>query len=120
MSLIGPRIVVTALTLLSGTGCSGAVPVSIDTGLVSGVSQGNIVTYKGIPFAEPPVGDLRWKPPRIAKRWKGTLKADTYKPQCMQLGPPLPTMPEEPRSARRRGWPCSATPKRAGLPSQLR
>ena len=98
MSLVSPRIVATALTLLSGTGCSGAVPVSIDTGLVSGVSQGNIVTYKGIPFAEPPVGDLRWKPPRIAKRWKGTLKADTYKPQCMQLGPPLPTMPEEPRS----------------------
>jgi para-nitrobenzyl esterase len=96
--LSGPRIVATALTLLSGTGCSSAVPVSIDSGLLSGVSEGKIVTYRGIPFAEPPVGDLRWKPPQIAKHWKGILKADAYKPQCMQLGPPLPTMPEEPSS----------------------
>jgi para-nitrobenzyl esterase len=93
--LSGLRIVATALTLLSGAGCSSAEPVSIDTGLVSGVINGEIVTYRGIPFAEPPVGDLRWKPPQIAKRWNGTLKADAYRPQCMQLGPPLPTMPEE-------------------------
>ena len=96
MSLRGTGIVAGVLALLFGAGCSSAVPVSIDTGLVAGVRDGKIVSYKGIPFAEPPVGTLRWKPPQPARRWNGTLKADTYKPQCMQLGPPLPTMPEEP------------------------
>jgi len=87
--------VIVALTLACIVGCARHVTVSIDSGRVSGVSDGDVVAYRGIPFAEAPVGNLRWKPPQRVKRWTGILEADVYKPQCMQLGPPLPTMPAE-------------------------
>jgi para-nitrobenzyl esterase len=95
---LAENAIVTILALLSAVACSRSVSVSIDTGRLAGVREGSIVAYQGIPFAQPPVGNLRWKPPQRAKRWTGTLNADTYKPQCMQLGPPLPTMPVEPNS----------------------
>ncbi len=41
-------------------------------------------SFKGIPFAEPPVGDLRWKPPQPVKNWQGARKADKFGPRCMQ------------------------------------
>jgi para-nitrobenzyl esterase len=45
-------------------------PVSIDTGKISGIdgAEAGVRVYKGIPFAAPPVGDLRWKGPRPAHR----------------------------------------------------
>ncbi len=49
-------------------------PIKIDTGLISGAVVGenqDIHIYKGIPFAAPPVGDLRWKPPQPAAAWQG-------------------------------------------------
>jgi para-nitrobenzyl esterase len=70
----------------------------LDSGLVQGVVDDNIAVYKGIPFASPPLGNLRWKPPQPPQHWKGVLKADQFPSQCSQLGPPLPTMPEEPTS----------------------
>ncbi len=42
--------------------------------------------YKGIPFAAPPVGDLRWKPPQPVTRWDGVLTADKFGSQCVQGG----------------------------------
>jgi para-nitrobenzyl esterase len=56
----------------------------------NGVLQGSaeedgIRTFKGIPFAEPPVGDLRWKPPQPAKDWEGVRRADKFGPRAMQL-----------------------------------
>jgi para-nitrobenzyl esterase len=41
-------------------------------------------SFKGIPFAEPPVGDLRWKVPQPVKNWEGVRKADDFGPRCMQ------------------------------------
>lgn len=41
-------------------------------------------TFKGIPFARPPVGDLRWQAPQPAESWKGVRKADQFGPRCMQ------------------------------------
>ncbi len=40
--------------------------------------------FKGIPFAEPPTGDLRWKPPQPVKSWKGVKQAAQFGPRCMQ------------------------------------
>ena len=42
------------------------------------------VAYKGIPFAQPPVGDLRWKSPQPVKPWTGVRKATNFGPRCMQ------------------------------------
>lgn len=40
--------------------------------------------FKGVPFAEPPVGDLRWREPQPVKNWKGTRQAREFGPRCMQ------------------------------------
>jgi len=41
-------------------------------------------SFKGIPFAQPPVGDLRWREPQPVKNWPGVRNADTFGPTCMQ------------------------------------
>lgn len=60
--------------------------VQIDTGRLSGVHQGAIGLdeFKGIAYAAPPVGALRWKPPQPAAAWNGVRKADRFGPRCMQ------------------------------------
>jgi len=77
-------------TILAGaTLLSAAIsdPIRIDTGLVSGVAGKNadVRVYKGIPYAAPPVGDLRWREPRPASHWEGVRKADEFGPVCMQF-----------------------------------
>jgi para-nitrobenzyl esterase len=63
-----------------------ADPVRIDTGLVSGIpgSSDDVRVYKGIPFAAPPVVDLRFREPRPPSHWDGVRKADEFSPVCMQ------------------------------------
>ncbi len=63
--------------------------IRIETGLVSGVKSesSDVVAYKGIPFAAPPVGDLRWKAPQPAQPWQGVKKCDTFGPSPMQAKP---------------------------------
>ncbi|RYE30095.1 MAG: carboxylesterase family protein [Sphingobacteriaceae bacterium] len=54
-------------------------------GVLEGVAEASgIHSYKGIPFAQPPVGDLRWKEPQPPKNWTGIWKADHFGPQAMQ------------------------------------
>jgi para-nitrobenzyl esterase len=68
-------------------------PVHIDTGLVSGDTDPSGVTaYLGIPFAAPPVGPLRWRPPQPPARWDGVRAADHFGASCMQdeVGSRLP------------------------------
>lgn len=61
-------------------------PVKIDTGYVSGVPKDSsgIRVFKGIPFAAPPVGDLRWRPPQPATPWKGVRPAVQFGARAMQ------------------------------------
>lgn len=59
--------------------------VQLSYGQVSGVELDNDVTvFRGIPFAAPPVGDLRWKAPQPPIPWQGVRAADTFGPTCMQ------------------------------------
>jgi para-nitrobenzyl esterase len=60
-----------------------------DAGTVSGVknSAGDVTAFKGIPFAAPPTGELRWKAPRPAKHWSGVKKCDAFGPSPMQEKP---------------------------------
>ena len=56
----------------------------IDTGAVRGVAVEGTVSFKGIPFAAPPVGELRWRVPQLVKPWQGELAVDKFGPACMQ------------------------------------
>jgi para-nitrobenzyl esterase len=78
------------LFALSGA-ASAAEPTraKVDLGEVQGVAHGDVVSFKGIPFAAPPVGALRWRPPQPAQSWSGVRKADSYGPDCMQV--PFPS-----------------------------
>jgi para-nitrobenzyl esterase len=60
--------------------------VRIDAGLVSGAAgaAADMRVFKGIPFAAPPVGPLRWRAPQPVKSWKGVRKADQFGSRCMQ------------------------------------
>ena len=58
--------------------------VTVDGGRVSGTSVDGVRVFKGIPFAAPPVGDLRWKAPQPVAAWSGVKAADAFAPQCMQ------------------------------------
>jgi para-nitrobenzyl esterase len=53
-------------------------------GEVQGVIAEGISIFKGVPFAAPPVGDLRWKAPAPVQAWTGIKKADAFGPACMQ------------------------------------
>ena len=75
---------VTAAALV---GCHPANPVlDIEGGKVQGVESSvkGVYIYKGIPFAAPPVGDLRWKEPQPVVPWEGVKVADTFGPGAMQ------------------------------------
>jgi len=59
-------------------------------GAISGVHESGLNVYKGVPFAAPPVGDLRWRAPVPVAAWTGTRKADAFAPACMQDGVSMP------------------------------
>src|SRR5579885_1571784 len=75
-----------------------AAPVKTDAGLVRGVSQDGVTAYKGIPFAAPPVGELRWREPQPVTPWAGVRQADRFSPECMQTGAYPSDAPPEPMS----------------------
>ncbi len=56
----------------------------VTRGTVEGVVKDGIASFRGIPFAAPPIGDLRWKSPRPVKPWQGVKKADDFAPSPMQ------------------------------------
>jgi len=73
-----------ALGVLSGCGTTQTSlnVVKLDTGKISGVQQGGTWTYLGIPYAKPPVGNLRWKPPEAPVAWSGTRACTQYGATC--------------------------------------
>jgi para-nitrobenzyl esterase len=73
-----------ALTTAATAHAAAAPKVRIDTGTVAGKSDGKIDAFLGIPYAAPPVGDLRWKPPMSAAKWDGDRDATKFGSRCMQ------------------------------------
>lgn len=60
--------------------------VGLDSGQIAGAATGNILVYRGIPYAAPPVGALRWKPPQHVAHWPGTREATAFGSACPQAG----------------------------------
>jgi para-nitrobenzyl esterase len=84
-----------------------ADPVSVETGRLAGVTLKSAVrAFKGVPFAAPPVGELRWKEPQPAAKWEGVRKAEQFGNVCVQPSQPqrVPNnvsvdLPDSPRTS---------------------
>ncbi len=80
------RTAIAAALLLAG-----AVPAALaqtrptESGPVQGFTAGTIAQFRGIPYAAPPIGALRWRPPALPAAWTGTRSAANYGPACPQL-----------------------------------
>lgn len=61
-------------------------PIAIDTGKLNGkLLTSGVRAYFGVPFAAPPVGELRWKEPQPREAWSGVYNADRFAPECIQI-----------------------------------
>jgi para-nitrobenzyl esterase len=78
-----------SLALVAAVAAAGAsaAEVRTDAGVVEGAAGAvpHVQIYKGIPYAAPPVGDLRWREPQPVTPWKGVRKATEFGPRCMQV-----------------------------------
>ena len=81
--LVAPLLA--ALTFASALAAQAPKPVRTQAGLVQGTMENGIAVYKGIPFAAPPLGDLRWRAPQPPLAWTGVRPAEKFAPACMQV-----------------------------------
>jgi para-nitrobenzyl esterase len=91
--MIRPTMVALGAVLALALGaCAGPVSVATDSGAIANAPAGQLEgriengvrVYRGIPYAVPPVGALRWQPPAPMPRWSGVRQAFEFGPQCMQ------------------------------------
>jgi para-nitrobenzyl esterase len=85
----GTLIVVQALSpgRLAAQAGAGVAEVRVESGAVSGVTRDGIESYRGLPYAAPPVGDRRWRAPELPLAWTGVRQAVDYGPSCPQQLP---------------------------------
>jgi para-nitrobenzyl esterase len=82
-------VVLLALTIMALTSLSNAAisdPIRIEQGLLTGTNgdSADVRVYRGVPFAAPPVGDLRWKAPQPPAPWQGVRQATEFSNACWQ------------------------------------
>ncbi len=70
-------------------------PVAVEHGQVQGTSEDGLTVYRGIPFAAPPVGELRWRAPQPAAKWDGVRQATKFGPKPIQGSRTGPDMSED-------------------------
>jgi para-nitrobenzyl esterase len=77
---------ITALAIVLVTGAAAGAQVKTESGAVEGTASrdGSVRVFLGIPFAAPPVGELRWQGPRPLSPWQGVRKATVFGNRCMQ------------------------------------
>jgi para-nitrobenzyl esterase len=79
------RAVLVVLTVLAASPADAQITdVQVTGGRVAGMVTSGIASFKGIPFAAPPLGELRWRAPQPVKPWTGVKQATTYASSCMQ------------------------------------
>ncbi|HEY1629817.1 MAG TPA: carboxylesterase family protein [Rhizomicrobium sp.] len=84
MNLFRPLILAIAVCTAATAQAGPAPRIDAPAGQVEGQMDGAIRVFKGIPYAQPPVGALRWKAPSPLPRWSGVKTAVEYGPECIQ------------------------------------
>ncbi|MBW8735302.1 MAG: carboxylesterase family protein, partial [Asticcacaulis sp.] len=74
-----------AALCLPATALGAGPQVTLPQGTLEGITQYTIDSFKGIPYAAPPVGALRWRAPQAAAPWRGVRLVDRFAPDCMQV-----------------------------------
>ena len=80
-------LVAAAAFFASTTAASAGPVVRAPAGAVEGDTVGKVDVFRGLPYALPPVGELRWKAPLPLPAWQGVRKADAFGPACVQPRP---------------------------------
>jgi para-nitrobenzyl esterase len=80
----------TAGTRTTASGSGGAPIVTTGDGAVRGTTAGTVAEFLGIPYAAPPTGHLRWRPPAPPASWRGVRDATQFAPSCPQPAGPFP------------------------------
>lgn len=96
MKAAGVALVATSL----GANAAPELVRDVEGGKVKGKVERDVLSYKGIPFAQPPVAERRWKKPQPVQSWEGVKEATSYASDCMQIpfpsdAAPLGTEPSE-------------------------
>jgi para-nitrobenzyl esterase len=99
----------------SVTACASGTTVQTADGAVCGTVAGGVNEWLGIPYAAPPVGNLRWQPPQSPAPWSSTLQATAYGSECAQQFPGFPAGGSE-NCLFINVWAPSGTSASAGLP----
>lgn len=83
-NVTGILYVMGALLLTGLVHAQQEVVVETSAGALIGETDGAVHVFRGIPYAEPPIGALRWQPPQPATAWQGERLADSFGPDCIQ------------------------------------
>ena len=101
------------LALTSTSVRADELQVTVASGALSGLASrdGLVRSFKGVPYAAPPIGALRWRPPQAVTAWQGTREANRFSPICPQPSPIarrlLPAGVHPNRGGAKRGLPLS-------------
>ena len=93
-----PALVSTLLLAAPAVASSQDTRVETDAGLVAGIMRDGVRVFRGIPFAAPPVGELRWRSPQPVQPWRSVRHAESYGPRCIQAGYPTSSVYARPAS----------------------
>lgn len=85
VSIVGAMLLVSLLAAPSGA-LEPAPVAQTENGEVASILNDGVLEWRAIPYAAPPVGDLRWRPPAEPAAWSGVRLEADFAPQCLQLG----------------------------------
>jgi para-nitrobenzyl esterase len=94
VSVAATVLVAGASRAVASSASAGANPiVRIDGGLIRGAGAAGVYSFRGLPYAAPPTGNLRWRPPQPASSWSGIRDATQFGPSCPQAQAFNPFLP---------------------------